>query len=40
MKNSFYKPALFLAVEKGNPQIVKLLLTNDAIDVNMCYILI
>lgn len=34
----FYKTALFLAVEKENIDIVKVLLMNDKIDVNICNI--
>ena len=33
-----YKTALFTAVEKENVEIVKLLLTNDKIDVNIIII--
>ena len=33
-----YKTALYLAVEKENIEIVKLLLTNDKIDINLTYI--
>ena len=36
----FYKTALYLAVEKENIEIIKLLLSNDIIDVNIPYILI
>ena len=35
----FYKTALFLAVEKENIEIVKLLLTNDKLDINIINIL-
>ena len=35
-----YKTALYLAVEKENPEIIKLLLSNDKIDVNILNILI
>ena len=31
----FYKTALYLAVEKENIEIVKLLLTNDKLDINI-----
>ena len=31
----FFKTALYLAVEKENIDIIKLLLTNDKIDVNI-----
>ena len=37
---NFYVTALFAAVEKGNVEIVKLLLSNDKIDVNAINILI
>lgn len=30
----FYKTALFSAVEKGNKEIVRLLLANDKIDID------
>ena len=33
----FYKTALYLAIEKENIEMVKLLLTNDKIDVNEVY---
>ena len=33
-----YKTALYLAVEEGNIEIVKLLLTNDKLDINLGYI--
>ena len=35
----FYKTALYLAVEKENLEIIKLLLTKDDIDVNINYVL-
>ena len=35
----FYKTALYLAVEKENIEIVKLLLTNDKLDINIINIL-
>ena len=35
----FYKTALFLAVEKESIEIVKLLLTNDKLDINIINIL-
>ena len=35
----FYKTALYLAVEKENLEIVKVLLTNDKIDINIINIL-
>ena len=35
----FYKTALFTAVEKGNVEIIKLLLANDKIDVNILNII-
>ena len=35
-----YKTAIFLAVERENIEIVKLLLTNDKLDVNIQYILL
>ena len=38
--NFFYKTALYSAVEKENIEIIKLLLNNDKIDVNIPYILI
>ena len=34
-----FKTALFLAIEKRNTEIVKLLLQNDAIDINYMNIL-
>ena len=34
----FYKTALYLAIEKENIEIIKLLLTRDNIDVNIPYI--
>ena len=34
----FYKTALYLAVEKENIEIVKLLSTNDKLDINLGYI--
>ena len=34
-----YKTALYLAVEKENVEIIKLLLSNNKIDVNIPYIL-
>ena len=37
--NKFYQTALGLAVEKENIEIVKLLLTNDKLDINLGYIL-
>ena len=36
----FYKTALYLAVEKENIEIVKLLLTNDKLDINLLNILL
>ena len=36
----FYKTALYLAVEKGNIEIIKLLLSNDKLDINILNILI
>ena len=33
--NIIYKTALYLAVEKENIEIVKLLLTNDKLDINL-----
>ena len=38
-KYNLYKTALYCAVEKENIDIVKLLLTNDKIDVNILNIL-
>ena len=35
----FYKTALYLAVEKENIEIVKLLLMNDKLDINIINIL-
>ena len=35
---SIYKPALYAAVEKENIEIIKLLLMNDKIDINIPYI--
>ena len=35
----FYKTALYLAVEKENVEIIKLLLTNDKLDINLKHIL-
>ena len=35
----FNKTALYLAVEKENIEIVKLLLTNDKLDINLGFIL-
>ena len=35
----FYKTVLFTAVEKGNVEIIKLLLANDKIDVNILNII-
>ena len=40
LKKKNYKTALYLAVEKENIEIIKLLLNNDKIDVNIPYILI
>ena len=37
--NIIYKTALYLAVEKGNIEIVRLLLTNDKLDINLLNIL-
>ena len=37
--HQFYKTALHIAVEKENIEIIKLLLTNDQIDVNTLNIL-
>ena len=34
----FNKPALYQAIEKGNVEIVKLLISNDKINVNIPYI--
>ena len=34
-----YHTALYLAVEKENIEIIKLLLTNDKLDINLGYIL-
>ena len=34
-----FKTALYLAVEKENIEIVKLLLTNDKLDINIGFIL-
>ena len=31
----FYKGALYLAIEKENIEIIKLLLTNDRLDINI-----
>ena len=39
LKVLVYKTAFYLAVEKENIEIVKLLLSNDALDVNTRYIL-
>ena len=39
LKKNIYKPVLYLAIEKGNIEIVKLLLNNDKIDVNFPFIL-
>ena len=39
IKYFFYKTALCLAVEKENIEIVKLLLMNDKLDINLGYIL-
>ena len=33
-----YKTALYMAVEKENIEIVKLLLTNNKLDINLGYI--
>ena len=33
--NVIYKTALYLAVEKENIEIIKLLLTNDKLDINL-----
>ena len=38
-KKNIYKSALYLAVEKGNIEIVKLLLKNNKIDANFTFIL-
>ena len=35
----YYKTALYLAIEKENIEIVKLLLTNDKLDINVINIL-
>ena len=35
----FSKTALYLAIEKENIEIVKLLLNNDQLDINLKYIL-
>ena len=35
----FHKTALYLAVEKENIEIIKLLLTNDQLDINLLNIL-
>ena len=35
----FYKTALYLAVEKENIEIIKLLLNNDKLDINIINIL-
>ena len=35
-----HKTALHIAVEKGNVEIVKLLLSNEELDINAMYILI
>ena len=40
LKNKIYKTPLFGAIEKNNIEIVKLLLTNDKLDINLGYILI
>ena len=43
MKFLFYffsKTALFLAIEKNNYEIVKLLIDNDKIDINSFYVFI
>ena len=37
--NIIYKAALYLAVEKENIEIVKLLLTNDKLDINLLNII-
>ncbi len=34
-----YKAALYLAVKKENTEIIKLLLNNDELDINLGYIL-
>ena len=39
-KKKNYKIPLYFAVEKENIEIIKLLLSNDKIDVNILYILI
>ena len=39
LKIIIYKTALYLAIEKENIDIIKLLLLNDNIDVNIPYIL-
>ena len=39
-KNKIYETPLFGAIEKNNIEIVKLLLTNDKLDINLGYILI
>ena len=39
-KIKFYKTPLYLVVEKGNVEIVKLLLANNKVDVNVKNILI
>lgn len=36
--NKFYKTPLVLAIEKGNSEIVKLLLTNEKIDIAIPYV--
>lgn len=35
-----HKTALHIAVEKGNAEIVKILLSNEELDINTMYILI
>lgn len=35
-----YKTLLYLAVEKGNPEVVRFVLSNESIDINMATIFI
>ena len=38
-RNMIYKTALFKAIEKENIEIIKLLLNNNKLDINIGYIL-
>ena len=40
LKYDFIKTSLYLAIEKENTEIIKLLLTNDKIDINIYNVLI